>query len=67
MGGLMSRTREWLSPENAEAAELKDDAEHAGCCLIKNQPERCVGDLHGTFRSLTLGPVDGVRALEAEL
>lgn len=67
MGGLVSRTREWLSPEFQEAEELKDDAEHAGCCLIKDQPERCVANLHGTLRSVTLRPVDGVSALEAEL
>jgi len=67
MGGLVSRTREWLSPERAEAEELRDGAEHAGCGLIKNQPERCVGDLHGTLRCVTLRPVDGVTALEAEL
>ena len=54
MGGLVSRTREWFSPEHQEAEQLKDDAEHAGCCLIKDQPDRCVADLHGTLRSVTL-------------
>jgi len=67
MGGLVSRTREWVSPEHQEAAELQDDAEHAGCSLIKDQADRCVADLHGTLRSVTLRPVDGVTALEAEL
>lgn len=67
MGGFVSRTREWLSPEQQEAAELKDGAEHAGCSLIKNQPDRCVTDLHGTLRSVTLRPTGGVSALEAEL
>lgn len=67
MGGLVSRTREWLSPEHEEAAELKVDAEDSGCCLIKDQPDRCVGDLHGTLRSVTSRPIDGVTALEAEL
>jgi hypothetical protein len=35
--------------------------------LIKDQPDRCVGKLHGTLRSVTLRPVNGVSALEAEL
>jgi len=67
MGGLVSRTREWLSPEDEEASGLNIETDDSGCCLIKDQPDRCVADLHGTLRSVTLRPIDGVVALEAEL
>ena len=67
MGGLVSRTLEWLSPEHQEASELQGDARESGCSLIKDQPDRCVARLHGELRSVTLRPVDGVSALEAEL
>lgn len=67
MGGLVSRTREWLTPEEHEAAALEVVAEDAECCLIKDQPDRCLANLHGTLRSVSLRPVDGVTSLEAEL
>lgn len=67
MSGLFSRTLEKLSPERQEAGELQEDAAKAGCSLIKTQPDRCVATVHGTLRSVTLRPVDGVTALEAEL
>ncbi len=67
MGGLVSRTREWLSPESEEAAELTTDTDDSGCCLIKDQPDRCVADLHGTLSNVHQRSIDGVSALEAEL
>ncbi|NRQ50878.1 OB-fold nucleic acid binding domain-containing protein [Aeromicrobium stalagmiti] len=65
--GRISRTLERLSTEHQEAGELKNDAAKAGCKLIASLPDRSVVTIHGTLRSVTLRPVDGVTALEAEL
>ena len=65
--GRISRTLERLSTENIEAEELQHDAAKAGCQLIANQADRSVVTIHGVLRSVTLRPVDGVTALEAEL
>jgi hypothetical protein len=67
MSGRFTRTLEKLSPEHQEAGELKEEAAKAGCSLIKAQPDRCVATVHGVLRSVTLRPVAGVTALEAEL
>ena len=67
MTGLFTRTLERLSPEHQEAGELKKDASKAGCSLITEQADRCLATVHGTLRSVTLRPVDGITALEAEL
>jgi|SRR5690349_7117751 hypothetical protein len=67
MSGLFSRTLEKLSLEHQEADELQEDAAKAGCSPIKAQPDRCMATVHGTLRCVTLRPVDGVTALEAEL
>ncbi|MGH3458539.1 OB-fold nucleic acid binding domain-containing protein [Aeromicrobium sp.] len=67
MSGLFSRTLEKFSPEHQEADELQENAAKAGCSPIKTQPDRCVATVHGTLRSVTLRPIDGVTALEAEL
>jgi len=67
MTGLITRTLERLSPEHQEAGELKEDAAKSGCSLITAQPDRCLAKVHGTLRSVTLRPVDGITALEAEL
>jgi len=67
MARLFSRTLERLSGDNQEADELKQDAVSAGCELIASQRERSVCSIHGVLRSVTLRPVDGVTALEAEL
>ena len=67
MAGLFARTFERLSPEHQEADELQAGAAKAGCSPIKAQPDRCVATVHGTLRCVTLRPVDGVTALEAEL
>ncbi|MEV7396206.1 OB-fold nucleic acid binding domain-containing protein [Aeromicrobium sp. NPDC092404] len=65
--GRFSRTLERLSTEHIEAEELQSDAAKAGCKLIANQADRAVVTIHGVLRSVTLRPVDGVTALEAEL
>ncbi len=65
--GRISKTLERLSSEHQESSELKHDAAKAGCKLIVSQPDRAVVTLHGVLRSVTLRPVDGVTALEAEL
>ncbi|AWB92079.1 OB-fold nucleic acid binding domain-containing protein [Aeromicrobium chenweiae] len=65
--GRISRTLERLSSDNQEAGELKSDAAKAGCKLISTVPDRAVVTIHGVLRCVTLRPVDGVTALEAEL
>ena len=65
--GRFSKTLERLSTESQEAGELKSDAAKAGCQLISSQADRCLATIHGVLRSVTLRPVDGVTALEAEL
>ena len=65
--GRISRTLERLSTENIEAEELQHDATKAGCQLIASQADRSVVTIHGVLRSVTLRPVAGVTALEAEL
>lgn len=67
MAGLISRTLEKLSSENQEAGELKQEAANAGCQPIASLADRSVVTIHGVLRSVTLRPVDGVTALEAEL
>ncbi|MET0767223.1 MAG: OB-fold nucleic acid binding domain-containing protein [Aeromicrobium sp.] len=65
--GRFSRTLERFSNDNLEAGELKSDAAKAGCGLIASQADRAVVTIHGVLRSVTIRPVDGVSALEAEL
>lgn len=65
--GRFSRTFERLSTDNQEAGELKLDSAKAGCALLASLPDRSVVTIHGVLRSVTLRPVDGVTALEAEL
>ena len=63
----MSRTREQISPDHQEPAEANIEIDDDACCLIKDQPDRCLANLHGTLRSVSQRPIDGVSALEAEL
>jgi hypothetical protein len=65
--GRFSRTLERLSTDNIEAVELKSDAAKAGCQLIASQADRAVVTIHGVLRSVTLRPLGGVMALEAEV
>lgn len=50
-----------------EAAELRRDAEAAGCAPIAHCGDREVVTLHGTLRTVTLRPRGAAAALEAEL
>jgi hypothetical protein len=63
----MNRSRDQVTPENHEPADAKVDVDADACCLIKDQPDRCMANLHGTLRSVSHRPIDGVTALEAEL
>lgn len=67
MTGIISRTLGRLSTVDHEAGELQLDAEKAGCAPICDQPMRDLVAIHGVLRSVTLRPVNGVSALEAEL
>ena len=67
MPGRISRTLDWLSSEDQEAGELKQDAAKDGCSPIASHADRAVVTIHGVLRSVTIRPVDGVTALEAEL
>lgn len=67
MPGIFSRVIERMSTEKQEAGDLRDDAARAGCLPIDEQGERSRVHIHGVLRSVTLRPVDGVTALEAEL
>jgi hypothetical protein len=49
------------------ADALHIDVDDDACCLIKDQPDRCLANLHGSLRSVSLHSVDGVAALEADL
>ncbi|MGZ5409526.1 MAG: OB-fold nucleic acid binding domain-containing protein [Aeromicrobium sp.] len=67
MTGFISRTLSRLASADQEAGELKQDAEKAGCAPIATQNMRSQVAIHGVLRSVTLRPVGGVSALEAEL
>lgn len=67
MTGIISRTIGRLATVDHDAGELKHDAEKAGCAPISSQSMREYVAIHGVLRSVTLRPVDGVSALEAEL
>jgi RecG-like helicase len=55
------------SQQARDAAELKADAEEAGCREIASHEDRDRCTLKGTLRHVTLRPHGGVVALEAEL
>lgn len=67
MTGIISKALGRLATVDHEAGELKHDAEKAGCAPISSQTMREYVAIHGVLRSVTLRPVDGVSALEAEL
>lgn len=46
---------------------MQEDSAKAGCGLISACNNRSVVTIHGELRSVTLRPVDGVSALEAEI
>ncbi|CAN5136139.1 OB-fold nucleic acid binding domain-containing protein [soil metagenome] len=63
MGKFLDR----LSSTKSETVDLLNEAERAGCMPIASHANRTRVTVHGTLRSVTLRPVDGVSALEAEL
>ncbi|MBA2532915.1 MAG: OB-fold nucleic acid binding domain-containing protein [Nocardioidaceae bacterium] len=67
--GFLRRTLDRLATTTGaiEDAELREDAEAAGCAPISGCGDRQLATLHGTLRTVTLRPRGGVSALEAEL
>ncbi|MFC5723618.1 OB-fold nucleic acid binding domain-containing protein [Streptomyces gamaensis] len=55
------------SQEDLHSAELRQDAEEAGCTRICDCDDRQIVKVTGTLRTVTLRPRAGVPALEAEL
>ena len=53
--------------DRQEHDELQQDVQRAGCRAIAAQGERCSVDVHGVLRSVTLEPIGGSPALQAEL
>lgn len=49
------------------AEDLQDDAEAAGCALVSEAPRRQRVRISGVIRGVTLRPVAGVPALEADV
>ena len=49
------------------AEDLQDDAEAEGCALVAEAPRRHRVRITGVIRGVTLRPVGGVPALEADL
>lgn len=67
MGGIISRALDRRTSDQRDADELREDSTKAGCGLISACNNRAVVTIHGELRSVTLRPVDGVSALEAEI
>jgi len=68
MARLLGRSRDRrLVSEDDDDLELRESAAEAGCGLIATCRDRTMATIHGELRSVTLRPVDGVSALEAEL
>jgi hypothetical protein len=68
-GGFMRRAIERLgaSRDELDAAELQRDCIQVGATPIGDLPDRRQVTVAGTLRTVTLRPVGGVPALEAEL
>ena len=67
MTGILGRAINRMSHPDEEAESLQKGVAKAGCSSIASQRSRDVAIAHGTLRSVTLRPVDGVSWLEAEL
>jgi hypothetical protein len=67
--GLLRRVVDKLSTSqyDIEAAELRQDAQQAGCQPCSDVEDRCEVTLAGTLKTVTLHPRGGIPALEAEL
>ena len=55
------------SQDEIEAAELRQDAQLAGCQPCSDAEDRAEVTLTGTLKTVTLRPRGGIPALEAEL
>lgn len=55
------------SREVRDARELQTECLDVGATLVAALPDRCRATVAGTLRTVTLRPVGGVPALEAEL
>jgi hypothetical protein len=55
------------SQQDLESEELQEDAQASGCTRICDCGDRQIVRVAGTLRTVTLRPVAGVPALEAEL
>jgi hypothetical protein len=64
---MLSRALDRRSADERDADELQEDSAKAGCGLISSCNNRAVVTIHGELRCVTLRPVDGVPALEAEI
>lgn len=67
MAGLLSRALDRRTSDERDADELQEHSAKAGCGPISACNNRSVVTIHGELRSVTLRPVDGVSALEAEI
>ena len=67
MTGILGRALNRMSQPDDEVETLQEGVAKAGCASIASQRLRDVVMVHGTLRSVTLRPVDGVSWLEAEL
>ncbi|HEU0040783.1 MAG TPA: OB-fold nucleic acid binding domain-containing protein [Jiangellaceae bacterium] len=67
-GGLRGALSRWVSSEaDADAEELRHDAQDAGCVPVADVPDRGWARVRGTLQTLTLQPRAGTPALEADL
>ncbi len=68
MTSLRERVQQALaSREEVEAGEERQDALTTGCTPVAQLPDRQRVTVAGVVRSVTLRPVEGVPALEAQL
>ena len=67
MAGILSRALDRRSSDQRDADELQQDSAKAGCGPISSCNNRSLVTIHGELRSVTLRPIDGVPALEAEI
>jgi hypothetical protein len=68
-GGVLRRAlgRLAASREELDAVELRQECVARGATPVASVPDRMRGTFSGTVRAVTLQPVGGVPALEAEL
>lgn len=67
MGGIFGRALGRMGRADDEVETLQEGVAKAGCKPLAEQSGREIVTAHGSLRSVTLRPVDGVSWLEAEL